>query len=92
MIPDNAANEIQALEKLVTLSRFATNRSVRLEEIQRQLAKATAMVPERSGSAAGDRFSAHAVALRKFLSGATSKDALGQELGMTEDLLSRGRP
>jgi hypothetical protein len=44
MIPNNAANEIEALEKLVTLSRFATNRTVRLEEIQRQLAKANAMV------------------------------------------------
>lgn len=92
MIPNNAANEIEALEKLVTLTRFATNRSVRLEEIQRQLVKANAMVPERTGSAADERFSAHESTLRKFLNGAVSKDALGQELGTTQDFLARGRP
>jgi hypothetical protein len=92
MTANNATNEIEALEKLVTLSRFATNRTVRLEEIQRQLAKANAMVPERTGSAADDRFSAHEAALRKFLSGASTKDALGQEVGTTQDFLSLGRP
>jgi hypothetical protein len=92
MIPNNAANEIEALEKLITLSRFATNRTVRLEEIQRQLAKANAMVPERTGSAADDRFRAHEAALLKFLSGASTKDALAQELGITQDFLSLGLP
>jgi hypothetical protein len=92
MITNNAANEIEALEKLVTLTKFATNRTVRLEEIQRQLQKANAMMPEHPSTAAGNRFSAHEAALRKFLSGATTKDALGQELGITQDFLSLGRP
>jgi hypothetical protein len=92
MIPNDAANEIEALQKLVTLSRFATNRSVRTEEIERQLVKANAMVPKRTGSAADDRFAAHEAALRKFLGGGSTRDDLGQELGMTQDFLSQGRP
>jgi hypothetical protein len=92
VIPHNAANEIEALEKLVTLTRFASNKSVRAEEIQRQLVKANAMVPERSGTAAYDRFRAHEAALRKFLSGASTRDDLGKELGITQDFLSQGRP
>jgi DNA-directed RNA polymerase sigma subunit (sigma70/sigma32) len=43
MAANNAPNEIEALKKLVTLSRFATDKSVRLEEIQRQLTNARAM-------------------------------------------------
>jgi hypothetical protein len=88
----NAPNEIEALKKLVTLSRFATSRSVRLEEIQRQLANARAMVPERTGSAADDRFRAHEGVLHKFLGGASTKDALGQEQTLTQDFLALGRP
>jgi hypothetical protein len=89
---NNAPNEIEALKKLVTLSRFATSRSVRLEEIERQLANARAMMPERTGSAADDRFSGHEGALRKFLSGASTKEALGAEVALTQDFLARGRP
>jgi hypothetical protein len=84
---ENAPNEIDALRKLVTLSAFAMNRSVRLEEIQRQRLKANALVPERSGSAADDRFSAHDGALRKFLGGGIKIDALTEELKKTQAFL-----
>jgi hypothetical protein len=92
MASNSAPNEIEALKKLVTLSRFATSGSVRLEEIKRQLANAKAMIPDPTDSAACDRFRAHEGALRKFLSGAGTKDALGQELGLTQDFLALGRP
>jgi hypothetical protein len=92
MVASDAANEIEALKKLVTLSRFATTRAVRVEEIKRQLANARAMVPERTGSAADDRFRAHEGALQKFLDGTSTKDALGQEQGITQDFLASSRP
>ena len=92
MVASDAANEIEALKKLVTLSRFATTGAVRVEEIERQLANARAMVPERTGSAADDRFRAHAGALQKFLNGTSTKDALGQEQGITQDFLASSRP
>ena len=92
MVASDAANEIEALRKLVTLSRFATTGAVRLEEIKRQLSNARAMVPERTGSAAGDRFRAHEGALQKFLNGASTKDALGHEQGITQDFLASSRP
>jgi hypothetical protein len=92
MVASDAANEIEALRKLVTLSRFATTGAVRLEEIKRQLANARAMVPQRTGSAADDRFCAHEGALQKFLNGASTKDALGTEQGITQDFLASNRP
>jgi hypothetical protein len=46
------------------------------------------MVPERTGSAADDRLRAHEGALQKFLNGASTKDALGQEQGITQDFLA----
>jgi hypothetical protein len=91
MIVDNAPNEIDALKKLVTLSGFAMNKTVRTEEVHRQLDNAKAMVTESTGSAAADRFGAHYAALRKFLKGATTRDALGEELAKTQELLSLGR-
>ena len=92
MVASDAANEIEALKKLVTLSRFAKTRAVRVEEIRRQLANARAMVPQRTGSAADDRFRAHEGVLQKFLNGASTKDALGQEQGITQDFLAVSRP
>jgi hypothetical protein len=92
MVVDNSPNEIDALKKLVALSRFAMNRTVRTEEIHRQLANAKAMVPESTGSAASQRFDAHDATLRKFLRGATTREALGEELAQTQDLLALGRP
>ena len=92
MVVDNSPNEIDALKKLVALSRFAIKRTVRTEEIHRQLANAKAMVPESTGSAASDRFNAHDATLRKFLRGATTRDALGEEVAQTQDLLALGRP
>jgi hypothetical protein len=50
------------------------------------------MVPESTGSAASDRFDAHDATLRKFLRGAATRDALGEELAQTQDLLALGRP
>ena len=91
MVASDAANEIEALKKLVTLSRFATTGAVRLEEIKRQLSNTRAMVPERTGSAADDRFRAHEGALQKFLNGTSTKDALGQEQGITQDFLASSR-
>jgi hypothetical protein len=92
MAESNAPNEIEALKKLVTLSRFAVSRSVRLEEIQRQLANARAMIPGPTDSAAGERFRVHEGVLRTFLSGGGTKDALGEELALTQDFLAVGRP
>jgi hypothetical protein len=91
MVADSAPSEIDALKKLVMLSRFAMNRTVRTEEIHRQLANAKAMVSESKGAAA-DRFAAHDAALRKFLNGATTREVLGEELAKTQDLLALGRP
>jgi hypothetical protein len=68
------------------------NKVVRPEEIQRQLAAASAMIPGAAESAASNRFRAHEGALRKFLSGAAAKDALADELGLTQDFLALGRP
>ena len=92
MDPDSVSSEIDALKKLITLSRFAMDRTVRTEEIHRQLANAKAMVSGSAGGAAADRFAAHDAALRKFLSGATTREALGEELARTQDLLALGRP
>jgi hypothetical protein len=92
MVADSAPSENDALKKLVTLSRFAMNRTVRTEEIHRQLTNAKAMVSETTGGAAADRFAAHDAALRKFLNGATTREALGEELAKTQDLLALGRP
>jgi hypothetical protein len=91
MAASDAANEIEALKKLVTLSRFATTGAVRVEEIKRQLANARAMVPERTGSAADDRFRAHEGTLLRFLDGKSTKDALGEEQGVTQDFLASSR-
>ncbi len=65
--------------------------SIRIAELQRQLVKANALVPERTGSAADDRFSAHAAMLRKFLDGSVSKDALVEESATTQHFLARAR-
>jgi hypothetical protein len=92
MVASDAANEIEALKKLVTLSRFATTRTVRVDEIKRQLANTRAMVPKRTGSAADDRFCAHEGALQKFLNGTSTYDALGQEQGITQDFLASSHP
>jgi hypothetical protein len=81
-----------ALVTLVTLSRFAVNKAVQLEEIERQLATANAMIPDAAVSAASNRFHAHEQALRKFLSGAAAKSALAEEVGLTQDFLALGRP
>jgi hypothetical protein len=50
------------------------------------------MASESTGGAAADRFAAHDAALRKFLKGATTREALGEELAKTQDLLALGRP
>jgi hypothetical protein len=92
MAEDSSPNEISALATLVTLSRFAANRTVARKEIQRQLQRVTALVPDVSDSAAGNRFRTHEGALRKFLSGAATKHALAEELGLTQDFLALGRP
>lgn len=92
MAASDTANEIEALKKLVTLSRFATSGAVRVEEIKRQLANARAMVAERTGSAADDRFRAHEGTLQRFLDGTSTKDALGREQGVTQDFLASNRP
>jgi hypothetical protein len=92
MALDSAPSEIDALKKLITLSGFAMNRTVRTEEIHRQLANAKAMVSGSTGGAAADRFAAHDAALRKFLNGTTTREALGAELAKTQDLLALGRP
>lgn len=87
MAANNAQNELDALKKLITLSNFALIRSVRLEEIQRQLSNANAMVPLRSGSAADDRFRAHDAALRKFLDRAGTREAVTDEVTKTQKFL-----
>jgi hypothetical protein len=91
MTPDNAPSEIDALKKLVTISGFAMNRTVRTEEIHRQLANAKAMVPGSASGAAADRYAAHDAALRKFLKGTATREALGEELAKTQGLLALGR-
>jgi hypothetical protein len=91
MVADSVPSEIDALKKLVMISGFAMNRTVRTEEIHRQLANAKAMASESTGGAAADRFAAHDSALRKFLNGAATRELLGEELAKTQELLVLGR-